>query len=196
MTKKPKVSLRPVVDEIEKLLKELESLDEPASTKDRHRAKALKATARGDVAPAALRVLEQRRERHRVRVPCLIRWASLARQCAAACGAAPHVLCTWQAAGKVVQSARRSTGVPASVLVLDILDRLDSWTDIDALAAVLELPDAALSVLLDGLLAHDLVEVDVSGSDSAGATGRALGGVVSNRPSVPSRDPRRDVRSS
>lgn len=76
----------------------------------------------------------------------------------------PHVLCTWQDAGKVVQSARRSTGVPASVLVLDILDRLDSWTDVDALPAMLELPDAALSVLLDGLLAHDLVEVDVSGS--------------------------------
>lgn len=76
----------------------------------------------------------------------------------------PHVLCTWQATGKVVQSARRATGVPASVLVVDILDRLDAWTDVDALAAMLELPHAALSVLLDGLLAHDLVEVDVAGS--------------------------------
>jgi len=47
MAKKPKVSLRPVVDEIEKLLKELEGLDEPASTKDRHRARALKATLEG-----------------------------------------------------------------------------------------------------------------------------------------------------
>ena len=47
MTKKPKVSLGPVVAEIEKLLKELESLDEPASTKDRHRAKALKAQLEG-----------------------------------------------------------------------------------------------------------------------------------------------------
>ncbi len=47
MTRKPKVSLRPVVDEIEKLLKALENLDEPAGTKDRHRAKALKATLEG-----------------------------------------------------------------------------------------------------------------------------------------------------
>ncbi len=85
---------------------------------------------------------------------------------------ASHVLCTWQATGKVVQSARRPTGVPASVLILDVLDRLDSWTDVDALAGMLDLPAAALSVLLDGLQAHDLVEVDVAGS---GALPRAAG---------------------
>jgi hypothetical protein len=47
MASKPKVSLRPVVDEIEKLLKELEGLDEPADAKGKHRAKALKATLEG-----------------------------------------------------------------------------------------------------------------------------------------------------
>lgn len=47
MAKKPKVSLRPVVDEIEKLLKELEGLDEPTNPKDKHRAKALKVTLEG-----------------------------------------------------------------------------------------------------------------------------------------------------
>ena len=47
MAKKPKVSLRPLVDEIEKLLQELEGLDQPATAKDRHRAKALKATLEG-----------------------------------------------------------------------------------------------------------------------------------------------------
>lgn len=47
MAKKPKVSLRPVVDEIEKLLKDLETLDEPSSGKDKQRAKMLKATLEG-----------------------------------------------------------------------------------------------------------------------------------------------------
>jgi hypothetical protein len=47
MTRKPKVSLRPVVEAIDQLLKELEGLDEPAGAKDRHRARALKATLEG-----------------------------------------------------------------------------------------------------------------------------------------------------
>jgi hypothetical protein len=47
MTKKPKVSLRPVVEAIEKLLAELNGADEPADTKDQHRAKAIKATLEG-----------------------------------------------------------------------------------------------------------------------------------------------------
>ncbi|MCC6164818.1 MAG: hypothetical protein IT182_15825 [Acidobacteria bacterium] len=47
MVKKPKVSLRPVVEEIEKLLKELDAADEPADAKGRHRTKALKATLQG-----------------------------------------------------------------------------------------------------------------------------------------------------
>lgn len=47
MTKKPQVSLRPLVEEIHKLLEQLESLDEPKDGKARHRAKALKATLEG-----------------------------------------------------------------------------------------------------------------------------------------------------
>ncbi|BCS34000.1 hypothetical protein TBR22_A32290 [Luteitalea sp. TBR-22] len=47
MTKKPKVSLRPVVEAIEALLKELETLDEPTDSKDKQRTKALKATLEG-----------------------------------------------------------------------------------------------------------------------------------------------------
>ena len=47
MSKKPTVSLRPVVDAIAELLKELEQVDEPSSAKDKHRAKALKATLEG-----------------------------------------------------------------------------------------------------------------------------------------------------
>ena len=47
MTNKPKVSLRPVVEAIEKLLEDLETADEPGDTKDQHRARALKATLEG-----------------------------------------------------------------------------------------------------------------------------------------------------
>ncbi len=44
MAKKPKVSLRPLVAEIENLLTELQDLDEPGNSKDKQRAKSLKAT--------------------------------------------------------------------------------------------------------------------------------------------------------
>jgi len=47
MTRKPKVSLRPVVDAIESLLKQLEEADGPTDTKEQHRMKALKATLEG-----------------------------------------------------------------------------------------------------------------------------------------------------
>ncbi len=47
MTEKPKVSLRPVVDAIESLLKELDDVDGPVDTKEKHRMKALKATLEG-----------------------------------------------------------------------------------------------------------------------------------------------------
>lgn len=47
MSMKPKVSLRPVVDAIEKLLKELEEADQPTDAKEKQRAKALKATLEG-----------------------------------------------------------------------------------------------------------------------------------------------------
>ncbi len=70
----------------------------------------------------------------------------------------PHLLCTWQGDGRVVRSARRPSAVPASPLVLDLLDRLAAWTDVDVLAAQLDVPTPALSMLLDALLAHDLVE--------------------------------------
>ena len=46
MPKKP-VSLRPVVEAIEKLLEDLKAADEPTDAKDQHRAKALKATLEG-----------------------------------------------------------------------------------------------------------------------------------------------------
>lgn len=47
MTKKPKVSLRPVVDAIETLLNELDGADGPSDTKEKHRLKALRATLEG-----------------------------------------------------------------------------------------------------------------------------------------------------
>ncbi len=66
-----------------------------------------------------------------------------------------------------MQSARRVTGVPASRLVLDVLDRTATWTDADRLAASLELPPGVLESLLDGLEAHDLIEVAASPLDAA-----------------------------
>jgi hypothetical protein len=47
MTQKPKVSLRPAVEAIEKLLEDLKAADEPIDMKDQHRARALKATLEG-----------------------------------------------------------------------------------------------------------------------------------------------------
>ena len=47
MAKKPNVSLRPVVEAIEGLLKELETLDEAKDLKSRHRTRALKASLEG-----------------------------------------------------------------------------------------------------------------------------------------------------
>ena len=41
------MSLRPVVEAIEKLLEDLKAADEPTDAKDQHRAKALKATLEG-----------------------------------------------------------------------------------------------------------------------------------------------------
>jgi len=46
MPKKP-VSLRPVVEAIEKLLEDLKAADAPTDAKGQHRAKALKATLEG-----------------------------------------------------------------------------------------------------------------------------------------------------
>ncbi len=73
-----------------------------------------------------------------------------------------------------MQSVRRTHGVPASPLVLDVLDRLASWTEPAALAAALDLPSAALEPLLAALESHDLVEV--SEADDGPATGHALDG--------------------
>ena len=47
MAKKPKVSLRPVVDAIEELLKELEGLDEPADAKAKHAPRRSRRRSRG-----------------------------------------------------------------------------------------------------------------------------------------------------
>lgn len=47
MTKKPKVSLRPVVEAIDTLIKELDAADAPATAKGQTRVKALKATLEG-----------------------------------------------------------------------------------------------------------------------------------------------------
>jgi molecular chaperone GrpE (heat shock protein) len=47
MQKKPKVSLRPVVDAISDLLKELDNLEDAADAKGQQRTKALKATLEG-----------------------------------------------------------------------------------------------------------------------------------------------------
>lgn len=44
MTKKPKVSLRPVVEAIDSLLKEIDAADAPEGGKSQQRVKALKAT--------------------------------------------------------------------------------------------------------------------------------------------------------
>jgi molecular chaperone GrpE (heat shock protein) len=47
MQKKPKVSLRPVVDAISDLLKELDNLEDARDAKSEQRTKALKATLEG-----------------------------------------------------------------------------------------------------------------------------------------------------
>ena len=47
MQKKPKVSLRPVVEAISELLKELDSLEDARDAKGQQRTKALKATLEG-----------------------------------------------------------------------------------------------------------------------------------------------------
>ena len=77
---------------------------------------------------------------------------------------APHILCTWRDRERVVQSARRGTGVPASDLVLDLLDALDTWTDIDTLSATVGIPAAPLEVLLAGLREHALIDVETDGN--------------------------------
>ena len=89
---------------------------------------------------------------------------------------APHVLCLWAGTGRVVQSARRPSGVPATDLVLEVLDHLDTWTAIDTLAEALALPVAALAVLVDGLQAHDLIETDAEGGPHTASSPGARSG--------------------
>lgn len=84
---------------------------------------------------------------------------------------APHVLCTWNEDGLIVQSARRPSGVPASALILDVLARLGEWTDVSALADALDLPPETIGLLLDGLRAHDLVEDAPASGAAPSATG-------------------------
>lgn len=66
-----------------------------------------------------------------------------------------------------MQSAGRPLAVPASPLVLDVLDRLTDWTSADALATALDLPLSAIDALLQGLLAHDLIEEEDRDTSSA-----------------------------
>ncbi len=73
---------------------------------------------------------------------------------------APDVFLVWRAAGRVVQAARRAHAVPASTLVLDVLDRVDAWTTCDDLAVGLDLPVPVVFTLIDGLHAHGLVEFE------------------------------------
>ncbi len=76
---------------------------------------------------------------------------------------AAHVIATWERGGRHVMAVRRETRVPASALVLDVLDRLDDWIAVDTLAADLDLPPVALGILLDGLDAHGLIETTPAG---------------------------------
>ena len=59
-----------------------------------------------------------------------------------------------------MHSARLGGGVSASPLVMELLDQIGTWTDVDQLASAVDLPPAALDVLLDGLMAHGLIEAD------------------------------------
>ena len=72
---------------------------------------------------------------------------------------APHAYGTWESGGRIVRSARRVEGVPASNLVLAVLDGLADWTALEVLAATLEMPIEAVDVLVRGLVAYDLLEV-------------------------------------
>lgn len=84
------------------------------------------------------------------------------------------MVCRWHDGARVVQAARRARGVPATPLVLELLDRITDWTPVDALAVALALPVTALTVLLDGLAALELVEqLDARPSDH-GPTGGTL----------------------
>ncbi|MGI8671084.1 MAG: SagB family peptide dehydrogenase [Luteitalea sp.] len=75
---------------------------------------------------------------------------------------APHVLSLWRGSGRVVQSARRTDGTPATDLVLEVLDGLGDWRSVDQVARVLDTPRPAVEVLLTGLLALDLIEISAS----------------------------------
>ena len=76
---------------------------------------------------------------------------------------APHVFCTWQEEGRVVQSPRQAVGVPASPLVMEVLDQIGTWTEVHLLASAVDLPPPVLDVLLEGLSAHGLVEIESDG---------------------------------
>jgi SagB-type dehydrogenase family enzyme len=84
---------------------------------------------------------------------------------------APDVFIVWRDGDRVVQAARRSQAVPASPLVLDVLDRVDTWTTAGDLAAALDLPSPVVSTLIEGLHAHGLLECEDSSRPPA-ASGR------------------------
>ena len=116
MPKKPKVSLRPVVDAIEKLLKDLERADEPTDAKDQHRAKALKATLEGTAMLLQSECFSRRRQRHGLRVPVLTAVSVAADKARRRVRRAPHVFCTWQGRRPiraVAPAGRRRAGLAA-----------------------------------------------------------------------------------
>jgi SagB-type dehydrogenase family enzyme len=91
---------------------------------------------------------------------------------------APDVFIVWRDGGRVVQAARRSHAVPATPLVLDVLDRLDAWTSGEELAAALDVPAPVAATLIDGLHAHGLLEVQ----ESSGVGDRPVDAASSDSP--------------
>lgn len=81
---------------------------------------------------------------------------------------APHVISLWRDGVRVVQAAGRTSAVPATPLLLELLDRLDQWRTAAEVATILELPGDALAVLLDGLHAHGIVDLATGSGEEVG----------------------------
>lgn len=82
----------------------------------------------------------------------------------------PHAVCVWSGTGCTLQSARRLAGTPATAFLLETLDRLSVWQAVDAVAAALGTPRPAVSALLAGLHALDLVDVAAASAAPASAS--------------------------
>lgn len=88
---------------------------------------------------------------------------------------APHVISLWRDDVRMVQAAGRATAVPATSFLLDLLDQAGAWRSVPDLATALDVAEAALAVLLDGLQAHGIVELasETDGAPGAEAAGGA-----------------------